>query len=157
MTQLLRLVATGVTAGDADDDELWIRVLDRLLNRTNRRSSPNGPWTGAYSALLLVYAIGIAVTGSGHVDLIYLTLTQAKVQPSHCVSRQRMLARAPKWAAEMLPGVIIPDDARKWQSMSGGRAGGSSGWRQSASHSSRQRDHAHVRPVAGRRRCRPAS
>jgi hypothetical protein len=83
MTQLLRLVATGVTAGDADDDELWIRALDRLLNRISRRSSPSGPWTAAeaYPALLLTYAIGIAATGSGHDDLIYLTLTQAKIHP----------------------------------------------------------------------------
>ncbi|MEV4311262.1 toll/interleukin-1 receptor domain-containing protein [Actinocrispum sp. NPDC049592] len=78
MTELLRLVANGIAHGDSGHDELWVRVVERLLNRVRRRIS--GPWISAeaYPALLLSYAAGIASTATGREDIAYQVLMSAK-------------------------------------------------------------------------------
>jgi hypothetical protein len=104
MAQLLRLTAIGVAAGVAEYDGLWVRAVERLLNRTGRRSR-GGPWAAAeaYPALLLSYVVGIAGAAGGRDEAAYLPLAQAQVTSSATPAIQALALRNvidPKYVAE---------------------------------------------------------
>jgi hypothetical protein len=94
MAQLLRLVAAGVAAGVAEYDGLWVRAVERLLNRAGRRSR-GGPWTAAeaYPALLLSYVIGIAGVAGDRDEIAYLPLATAAVTSSATPAIQALALR----------------------------------------------------------------
>lgn len=104
MAPLLRLVAIGVAAGIAEYDGLWVRAVERLLNRTGRRAR-GGPWAAAeaYPTLLLSYVIGIAGTAGGRDEIAYLQLVRAKVASSAMPAIQLLALRNvvdPKYVAD---------------------------------------------------------
>lgn len=103
MTQLLRLVATVVTVGDVDQDDLWIRAVERMLNRVNRRAPSLWTDAEAYPALLLTYAIGIAGTARGRDDVVFRLLMQARLEASNTPAIRALALRHvvdPRYAAD---------------------------------------------------------
>jgi hypothetical protein len=105
MDTLLRLAAFGVATREADYDELWVRAVERMLNRVGRRTSTRGgPWIAAesYPALLLSYVIGIAGTASGRDEVAYLPLARAKIAATGVPAIEALALRNvvdPKYAA----------------------------------------------------------
>ncbi|MBP2321584.1 hypothetical protein JOF56_001969 [Kibdelosporangium banguiense] len=104
MAQLLRFAVLGVASGISDYDALWVRAVERLLNRAGRRSR-GGPWAAAeaYPTLLLSYVIGIASAASGRDEVAYRSLVQATVTASGTPAIQALALRNvidPKYVAE---------------------------------------------------------
>jgi hypothetical protein len=103
LTQLARLVATGVAVGGAAHDEVWVRVVDRMLNRVRRRSSSVWVDAEAYPALLLAYVVGVAGSSAGRDEVVYKVLTGAKVEASDMTALRALALRHvvdPRYAAE---------------------------------------------------------
>lgn len=114
MTCLLRLVAIGTSSGDDRHDNLWLRAVNRVLNRRDQPAPASAVelWVAAelYPALLLIYTIGVASMAAGRDDLVYRLLTRTMLRtarrteqpvlralPLRHVIDPRYSAAFPKW------------------------------------------------------------